>query len=241
MAFGIKLEVWGEMAAFNRPEMKVERVSYDVMTPSAARGILEAIYWKPQMKWVIDEIHVLRPIRFTHVRRNEISSTIPIKGKTGVSAAMKAGKGKLGIAVEDVRQQRAAMVLRDVRYGVAAHVEVIETSESDGATLASPEAKHLEMFKRRAGRGQHFHHPYLGTREFPAHFELVEAFSSCPEELRGERDLGFMLQDIQFEPDPRGKVIESNGGKRLTAHPRFYRARMRDGIIRIPPLDEARS
>ena len=102
MARGIKLEVWGELAAFNRPEMKVERVSYDVMTPSAARGILEAIYWKPQMRWVIDHIHVLRPIRFTHVRRNEISTKIPVTGKTGVAAAMTSGHGVLGIAVADI-------------------------------------------------------------------------------------------------------------------------------------------
>ena len=123
MARGIKLEVWGEWAAFNRPEMKVERVSYDVMTPSAARGILEAIYWKPQMRWVIDQIHVLRPIRFTHVRRNEISTKIPVTGKTGVAAVMASRHGVLGIAVDDDRQQRAAMVLRDVHYGVAASVE----------------------------------------------------------------------------------------------------------------------
>src|SRR3954452_11563090 len=97
-AMGVKLHVWGERAAFNRPEMKVERVSYDVMTPSAARGVLEAIYWKPQMRWVIDRIHVLRPIRFTHVRRNEISTKIATRG---VAAAMKSGEGTLGIAVED--------------------------------------------------------------------------------------------------------------------------------------------
>ena len=157
MAYGIKLEVWGDLAAFNWPEMKVERVSYDVMTPSAARGILEAIYWKPQMRWIVNRIHVLQPIRFTHIRRNEIASKIPVKGKTGVAAAMKSGRGNLGIAVEEDRQQRAAMVLRDVRYGIAASVEVAE--QAPPALDPSPEAKHLATFKRRAGRGQYFHHP----------------------------------------------------------------------------------
>lgn len=236
MAYGIKLEVWGDLAAFNRPEMKVERVSYDVMTPSAARGILEAIYWKPEMRWIVDEIHVLRPIRFTHVRRNEISSKIPVKGRGGVAAAMKSGRGTLGIVVDEDRQQRAATVLRDVRYGIAAHVEVLEGETQNGALLASSVAKHLEMFKRRASRGQYFHHPYLGVREFPAEFRLVEEFPECPPELRGERDLGFILHDIEFLPDRKGEIIEAHRGSRLTAHPRFFRARMRDGVIQVPPL-----
>src|SRR3989338_6537580 len=115
MAYGVKLKVWGDYASFNRPEMKVERVSYDVMTPSAARGILEAIHWKPGMRWVIDEIHVLNPIRFTHVRRNEISCKIPTRT---VSAAMEGNQVELGITVEDYRQQRAAMILCDVCYGI---------------------------------------------------------------------------------------------------------------------------
>ncbi len=241
MAYGIQIEVWGEMAAFNRPEMKVERVSYDVITPSAARGILEAIYWKPQMKWVIDRIHVLAPIRFTQVRRNEISSKIPVGGKTGVAAAMKSGRGALGIAVESQRQQRAARVLRDVRYGIAAHVEVLGPIQDNGKKVSKPEAKHLEMFKRRAARGQYFHHPYLGVREFPAYFELVEEFGPCPAELPAERDLGYMLHDIAFLPDPKGEVIESNTGKRVTAQPRFFQAILRDGVITVPPLAAARA
>lgn len=234
MAYGIKLEVWGDFASFNRPEMKVERVSYDVMTPSAARGILEAVYWKPQMRWVVDAIHVLAPIRFTHVRRNEIKSKIPVGGPTGVAAAMRDGSGRLGVSVQDIRQQRAAMVLRDVRYGIAAHVEVLEPDEG-----SSPEAKHLEMFKRRAARGQYFHHPYLGVREFPAFFRLVGDFPSCPSELRGEsRDLGFMLLDVEYAEDDRGTVIESNRGRRLNATPRFFRAEMIDGVVTVPPLSE---
>jgi CRISPR-associated protein Cas5d len=228
--------VWGDLASFNRPEMKVERVSYEVMTPSAARGVLEAIYWKPQFRWVVDRIHVLNPIRFTHVRRNEISSKIPAKGKTGVQAVMKTREGKLGIVVEEHRQQRAGMILRDVCYGIEAHVEVVDPTESDGTVLDAPEAKHLEAFKRRAEKGQYFHHPYLGSREFPADFELAEAFPACPDELRRERDLGFMLHDITFAPDRKGRVVESNTGKRLTAEPQFFRAVMRDGVIEVPAL-----
>ncbi len=237
MAYGIKLEVWGDYAAFNRPEMKVERVSYDVMTPSAARGILEAIYWKPEMRWVVDAIHVLRPIRFAQIRRNEISETIPVKGASGVQATMTRGTGSLGLNVGEARQQRAATVLRDVRYGIEAHVEVLTAAEGESAA----EAKHLEMFKRRAARGQYFHHPYLGVREFPAHFRLVESFVDPPEELDGERELGYMLNDIEFTPSERGEIIEAHGGRRVTATPRFFKAVLRDGVVRVPPLGEGRA
>jgi len=233
MAYGVKLKVWGDYAAFNRPEMKVERVSYDVITPSAARGILEAIYWKPEMRWVIDRLHVLKPIRFTHVRRNEINCKIPANAAT---AAMKGEPGTSGISVENHRQQRASMLLRDVCFGIEAHIDVLDPGDN-----GKPEAKHLEMFKRRASQGQFFHHPYLGTREFPASFESVDSFSTCPAELQGERDLGFILHDIAFIPDPKGKVVESNSGKRLHAEPRFFRAIMSDGVINVPPLEQARA
>jgi CRISPR-associated protein Cas5d len=215
--------------------MKVERVTYEVMTPSAARGILEAIHWKPGMRWVIDAIHVLCPIRFTHVRRNEISAKIPTKGALG--AAMRGESVALGIAVEEYRQQRAAMVLRDVAYGIEAHVEILRPDTgSDGQPLTHPEAKHLEAFKRRAAKGQFFHQPYLGTREFPAAFELVESFPECPEELRGESDLGLMLHDLEFLPDAKGTIIESSEGQRVTATPRFIAAVLRDGVLSVPPL-----
>jgi len=240
MGYGIRLEVWGDYASFNRPEMKVERVSYDVITPSAARGILEAIYWKPQMRWVVDRIHVLAPIRFTHVRRNEISGKIPA---SSVKRAMRGGTGSLAIAVEEHRQQRAARILRDVRYGIEAHVEVLDPTARDGTVLDHAEAKHLEAFKRRASKGQFFHHPYLGCREFPAHFRLLddgEPFGGCPPDLAGERDLGYMLWDIDFVQDPRGKVIESHRGRRVRAEPRVFRARMRDGVIDVPSLVETR-
>lgn len=239
MPYGIRLEVWGNLAAFNRPEMKVERVSYDVITPSAARGILEAIYWKPEMRWVVDRIHVLRSIRFTNLRRNEISTKIPVKGKAGVAAAMKSGHGTLGIEVQAYRQQRAARVLRDVRYGIEAHLEVVRDDVQNGKALAHPEAKHLEMFKRRACRGQYFHHPYLGVREFPAYFRLVERFSPCPPDLEGDSDLGFMLNDIDFVEDPDGDIVESNQGRRVTAIPRFFHARMKNGVIDVPAVDDA--
>lgn len=230
------MEVWGDYASFNRPEMKVERVSYDVMTPSAARGILEAIYWKPQIRWVVDRIRVLAPIRFTHVRRNELDHKIP--PPTGNQS-----KPPRGIAIEDHRQQRAARILRDVRYGIEAHLVVLDPTERDGTVLEHPEAKHLEAFKRRASTGGCFHHPYLGCREFPAHFRLLadgEEFPSCPDELRGERDLGYMLRDIEFIEDAAGPIVESNRGRRLRAEPRFFPAILRDGVLVVPPAQQAR-
>ncbi len=217
---GVKLLVWGEYACFSRPEMKVERVSYDVMTPSAARGILEAVYWKPSIRWVIDRIHVLNPIVFTHVRRNEISCKIPAKDY----------ERNPGINVTGHRQQRAGMVLKNVKYGIEAHFEF--TTDED-----RNEGKHLDSFNRRAARGQCFHHPYLGTREFYADFGKADSFPECHPSLRGEKDLGYMLHDIVFVPDPKGKIVESNKGTRITAEPRFFRVIMRDGIIEVPPLD----
>lgn len=229
----VKLEVWGDFASFNRPEMKVERVSYDVITPSAARGILEAIYWKPQMRWRIDEIHVLKPIRFAQVRRNEVADKIPVKGASGVGVAMKAGTGALGLAVDDpaTRVQRAAIVLRNVKYGIVAHVEVLDDRDTAGVRLADPEAKHLEMFRRRAEKGQYFHHPYLGTREFPAEYCLVEGFEKVPDELLGERDLGWVLHEIEFVEDAKGAIVESSRGRRVSAKPHFFHAILRDGVL----------
>jgi CRISPR-associated protein Cas5d len=239
MGYGIRLKVWGDFAAFHRPEMKVERVSYEVMTPSAARGILEAIHWKPEMRWVVDRIHVLKPIRFTQVRRNEIDSRVPVKGATGAEKAMRVGRGQLGIAVEEHRQQRAALVLRDVAYGIEAHVEIVSPPPSGSPEAKAPEAKHLEMFRRRAANGQFFHHPYLGTREFPAFFELVDSFPPCPPDLAGNRDLGLLLHDVVYIPDPDGRVVESHAGRRLAAEPRFFRALLRSGVLEVPRLDPA--
>ena len=215
MSYGIRLHAWGEWACFTRPEMKVERVSYDVMTPSAARGIIEAIYWKPEIYWVIDRITVLNPIRFTSIRRNEISEKI---AQRTAASVMKSGAGELGIDSTDVnvRQQRASLLLRKVAYLIDAHFEIVSGPENA--------VKHLDQFKRRARRGACFTRPYLGCREFAADFALVEDEDPIPqpdESLLGERDLGWMLHDINF-----------SGAKDA----RFFRAQMRDGVITVPPL-----
>jgi len=213
MAQGIRLHVWGDYACFTRPEMKVERVSYDVITPSAARGILEAIYWKPEIRWLITRIQVLNPTRFTSLRRNEVASKIPA---TIVARTMKSGTGTLGLYVEDDRQQRAATVLRDVSYVIEARFEIMAGEDNPG--------KHLDQFNRRAREGRCFHRPYLGCREFPAFFALLESGAQMPSAhptLLGERDLGYMLHEIDF----------ADG---MTS--RFYRAVMRDGVIDVPVL-----
>ncbi|CAD5376963.1 CRISPR pre-crRNA endoribonuclease Cas5d [Pseudomonas sp. OF001] len=217
MAYGIRLLVWGERACFTRPEMKVERVSYDVITPSAARGILEAIHWKPAIRWVVDRIRVLKPIRFESIRRNEVGGKL---SAASVTKAMKAGRTDgLVSLIEDDRQQRAATVLRDVAYVIEAHFELTPRAEA-----CDSEGKHLDIFNRRARKGQCFHAPCLGVREFPACFELIEEDSSQPEphaDLLGERDLGWMLHDIDF-------------ANQMTPH--FFRAFMRDGVIDVPPF-----
>ncbi len=226
----IRLQVWGEYACFTRPEMKVERVSYDVLTPSAARGILEAIYWKPQVRWVVERLHVLKPIRFTNLRRNEVSS------KASAVNARKAMKGTLdgplAILIEDDRQQRAATILRDVAYVIEAHFELLDDSD--------PVEKHFNIFKRRAERGQYFHHPYLGCREFPCDFDWVDG--PIPKsELTGEQDLGYILHDIEFAP-ATGKdfdTLSGHDGQKLNAIPHFFRAKMVDGVIDVPPLEPA--
>jgi len=212
MAYGIKLRVWGDYACFTRPEMKVERVSYDVMTPSAARGILEAIHWKPAIRWVIDKIHVLRPIKFDNIRRNEVSSKIP---KPNPTTAMR-DKKPLFFLVDDGsnRQQRASTLLRDVEYVIEAHFEM-----TDKAGPEDNEGKHLDIFRRRARKGQFFHQPALGCREFPASFELIED-QIPPSCYAGQsKDLGYILLDIDFAND-------------MT--PLFFRAQMENGIISPP-------
>lgn len=217
MSYGIKLHVWGERALFTRPEMKVERVSYDVITPSAARGILEAIHWKPAIRWVVDRIDVLKPIRFESIRRNEVGSKL---SAANVGRAMKAGRvDGLANRVDEDRQQRASTLLRDVAYVIHAHFELTGAAGPDDVV-----GKHLDIFNRRARKGQCFHAPCLGTREFPASFALIEDASALPKvdaALAGERDLGWMLHDIDF----------SDGNT-----PHFFRAVMHDGVIEPPPL-----
>jgi len=200
MSYGIRLRVWGDYALFTRPEMKVERVSYDVMTPSAARGILEAIYWKPEIRWVIDRIHVLKPIRFENIRRNEMADRVAVNRKD-----MTEGRPVFRY-IEDDRQQRASLVLRDVEYVIEAHFEFTGDERNEG--------KHLDMFRRRAEKGQCFHRPYFGCREFPVAFEWCEKIPPSP--FEEEHDLGFMLHDIDFDND----MI-----------PSFFRAVMKNGAI----------
>ncbi|MCG5242231.1 type I-C CRISPR-associated protein Cas5c [Azospirillum doebereinerae] len=227
MSYGVKLHVWGERACFTRPEMKVERVSYDVMTPSAARGILEAIHWKPSIRWIVDAIHVLKPIRFQSIRRNEVGSRIPA---AAVRKAMKAGAvHDLRMDAAENRQQRAATLLVDVAYVIEAHFEL-----TDRAGEGDTPAKHISMFNRRATDGQCFHQPCFGTREFPAHFSLVEG-APPPSELTGddrERDLGWMLLDIAHERDSR---IGNQHCCTPNCTPLFFRAGLRNGVLAVPP------
>jgi CRISPR-associated protein Cas5d len=180
----VRLETWGEYACFTRPELKAERMSYEVMTPSAARGILESIYWKPEIQWIIDEIHVLAPIKWMSIRRNEVLG----KASTGP------------IYIEDQRQQRSTLLLRDVRYGIIAHFEVLDSHRPGRAASENTPEKHLAMFTRRAEKGQHFTQPYFGCREFAASYRLAsDGFSPCrlPEKARN-RNLGWMLYDLKW-------------------------------------------
>ncbi|MFW6287523.1 MAG: type I-C CRISPR-associated protein Cas5c [bacterium] len=210
MGYGIKLKVWGEYACFSRPEMKVERVSYDVITPSAARGIIEAIHWKPAIKWVIDKIHVLNPIVFDNIRRNEVTGIISTRN---VSQAMKGKDVDLYQDTNAERAQRATLLLKNVAYILEAHFEMTpETGEED------TEEKHYNIFLRRARKGQCFHRPYFGCREFPVNFDLIEGDIPLSCYDGEEKDLGWMLWDIDFEND-------------MT--PIFYRAKMIDGIIDV--------
>lgn len=168
----ICLEVWGDYALFTRPEMKVERVSYDVMTPSAARGLIEAIYWHPGMKWIVDRIHVCAPIRFTNLRRNEVKSTISARSARTV---MERGKGSLYLSTSEDIQQRSALLLRDVRYVIEAHFDLTEN-----AAPGDNAGKFQDIVKRRIQRGQFYHQPCFGCREFSAQFRLCGGDPALP-------------------------------------------------------------
>lgn len=218
MGYGIIIRVQGRYALFTRPEMKVERVSYDVITPSAARGIIEAIHWKPAIRWTIDKIHVLRRIQFTNIRRNEVSD------KASVDNALQVMKGvqkPLYIAVTETRQQRAAMILKDVDYVIEAHFDL-----TNKAGPEDTEEKHYNIVLRRLRSGQYFHAPCLGTREFPASVTLIEDRRDIPKSpLTGRRDLGWMLYDLDFS-NPRD------------IQPMFYHVIMNDGVIDVQELSK---
>jgi CRISPR-associated protein Cas5d len=207
------LELLGDYACFTRPEMKVERVSYDVITPSAARACFEAILWKPAIRWHVRKIEVLRPIRWINLRRNEVASVVSTRN---VETAMRNGTGDLALYIEDERQQRAGLFLRDVAYRVHADLEFL--SACDPGVSA---AKYHDMFERRARKGQCVNQPYLGCREFSAAFRLVNDALAEPAPINETRDLGFMLHDLDFSKpsDPQA---------------RFFRARIENGVVHVP-------
>lgn len=207
------LEVRGDFACFTRPEMKVERVSYDLITPSAARAVFEAILWKPAIRWRVRRIEVLAPIRWINLRRNEVAGVVSTRN---VETAMRAGSGDLGLYIEDERQQRAGLFLRDVAYRLHAEL-ALQADAPPGETLT----KYREMFERRAGRGQCVNQPYLGCREFAAAFRLVGDVEAEAPAIAETRDLGFMLHDLDFS-------------KPSDPQPRFFRAQMECGVVNVP-------
>ena len=215
------LEVWGDMACFTRPELKVERVSYDVITPSAARAIFEAIFWKPAIHWQITKIEVLNPIKWTSVRRNEVGAVA----------------SKSVIYIEDKRQQNNSLLLKDVRYRIWAKMEYrpVAKRKAEGNLFAHEPGKdenpmkYYQMFERRASKGQCFNQPYLGTREFSASFRWVDAETeqlqpAISEEQGGTKDLGIMLYDMDYTDTK-------------SPQPMFYRPQMNEGVIIVPPIN----
>ena len=213
--FGFRIKIRGDYALFSRPEMKVERVSYDVPTPSALVGLISAIYWHKGVKYIIDKIVVCRPINFINIRRNELSEKLSLKN---INAEIN-GKGSAAVYSSDLRTQRASMLLKDVEYGVEFHFELTDEKDAD-----MTEEKCYNILLRRLKKGQHFNKPCLGCREFPADVELVEALPQST--LKGDTDLGYMLYDLQYKRDKEGKSTDS-------AEPRFYRPHMVDGVIDV--------
>lgn len=218
MSYGIKLECWGDYACFTRPEMKVERVSYEMMTPSAARGILDAIYWHPGLHYVIDEIDLLAPIKFTNVRRNEVTQKL-LAGECLANG--KAGK-EIELYPKACIVQRASMILKDVRYCIHAHFLM-----TDKATATDNPGKFLAIFTRRAKKGQCYHQPYLGTREFEANFRLVEDNEIItPEPVT--RDLGYMLYDMDYADGSPARVMPQ---------PEFFYGRLVNGVMDLRDVE----
>lgn len=210
MGYGFNVEISGDYALFTRPEFKVERCSYDIITPSAARGILESVYWKPAIRYIIDRIHVYNEPKFTNIRRNEVSAKILGSDARKLMSGNTNIKGYIN--TKEVIQQRASMVLKDVRYVIEAHFELTDKAGPDDT-----EEKHYNVALRRLRKGQFFHAPCMGCREFPAKFQIIEG--EIPKsDLFGERDLGFMLYDMDFSD------MEN-------IQPMFFRAKMVDGIV----------
>lgn len=205
------LEVWGDWACFTRPELKVERVSYDVITPSAARAIFEAIFWKPAIRWEVTKIEVLKPIRWTNIRRNEVGAVA----------------SKTPIFIEDKRQQKNSLLLQDVRYRIYAKLIYRPARERSGEVIKDGEnpMKYYQMFERRARQGQCFTQPYLGCREFATGWELVENMDNRQMPIAEDRDFGIMLYDMDFDGNPQKPDAM------------FYRAKMEQGIIVVPDKD----
>lgn len=212
MGKGVKVRVWGDLALFSRPEMKVERCSYDMMTPSAARGILEAVYWHPGMRWVVDRIYVRKPVQFTSIRRNEVKSKI---SANNVLSVMNGGDKPLFISSKEDIVQRAAILLRDVDYVIEAHFEMTEK-----ASPCDNPGKFKDIVMRRLRRGECYHMPYFGCREFPANFELFEQENVDTAYEGEERDLGYMLYDFDYS-NPED------------IQPMFFRAVLTNGILDV--------
>lgn len=207
------LEVTGDFACFTRPEMKVERVSYDVMTPSSARAVFEAILWKPAIRWHVEKIEVLKPMRWVSIRRNEVGAVVSVRN---AQEAMNKGSGNLALNIEDERQQRAGLFLRDVAYRIHAHFELLQNA---GENNTMP--KFLDMFERRASKGQCINQPYLGCREFACDFRLVDTAQPQTAPIAETRDLGWMLYDMDYSnaADPQ---------------PHFFRAQLEGGVLNVP-------
>jgi len=203
----LELRVWGDFACFTRPEMKVERVTYPVMTPSAARGVLEAVFWKPEFTWRVEEIHVLKPIRYFSIVRNEVSSRA--SEQTARRWAAEGG----GYEAPADRTQRHTLALRDVDYLIRAQVELKPEVQED-------EAKYRDQFRRRVREGRCFSTPYLGCREFSAHFAEPDGSEKA---IDLTEELGPMLLDLRYEPDGSGRGT-----------PRFFQARLERGVLRVP-------
>jgi CRISPR-associated protein Cas5d len=225
---GFTVEIWGDYACFSRPELKVERVSYDCITPSAVRGILEAVFWKPAIRYVIDEIRVCAPIRFENIRRNEVNS--------------KASVGKSSIVASEDRAQRASLVLRNVRYVVSAHFEKGYIGERDRTENgAFNHGKFADCIRRRLKKGQCYHTPYLGTREFPAKIKLIEESDTMPSAISETRSLGLMFYDFDYETEYEKDADGNITGFTVKSFiPTYFNAQMNNGVIDLRQVEVLR-